>query len=50
MDTFIDEAGVVSFDTDHFSNYALLGSGTMEAVYLNGATGNDNNSGASDRL
>lgn len=47
MDTFIDEAGVVSFDTDHFSNYALLGSGTMEAVYLNGATGNDNNSGAS---
>ena len=47
MDTFIDEAGVVSFDTDHFSNYALLGSGTMSSVYLNGVTGNDNNSGTS---
>lgn len=45
LDTSIDEDGAFSFDTDHFSIYALMRSGTMPAVYINGASGNDENAG-----
>ncbi|HHT23901.1 MAG TPA: Cna B-type domain-containing protein [Clostridiaceae bacterium] len=45
MDTSLEEDGTVSFDTDHFSVYALMRSGTMPAVYLNGTTGNDADGG-----
>ena len=44
MDTTADEAAV-NFQTDHFSTYALTASGTMNEVYLNGATGNDTKDG-----
>lgn len=37
----------VSFTTNHFSVYALTVTGTNEAVYLNGTSGNDSNSGTS---
>ena len=46
MDTTADEAAV-NFQTDHFSTYALTASGTLNAVYLNGAAGNDSNAGTS---
>lgn len=45
MNTTVRNDGTVSFETDHFSVYALMNAGTMSAVYLNGATGNDNNAG-----
>ncbi len=45
LDTSIDEDGAFSFDTDHFSVYALMRSGTMPAVYINGVSGNDANAG-----
>ena len=45
MDTSFHEDGTVSFETDHFSVYALMRSGTMSEVYINGATGNDDNAG-----
>lgn len=44
MDTTADEAAV-NFQTDHFSTYALTASGTLNAVYLNGATGDDTRTG-----
>ncbi|MGI6072385.1 MAG: Cna B-type domain-containing protein [Lachnospiraceae bacterium] len=44
MDTSIQEDGAVCFEAGHFSVYALM-RGTMPEVYLNGATGNDNNAG-----
>lgn len=37
----------VSFQTDHFSTYALTVSGTLSTVYLNGTNGNDSNTGTS---
>ncbi len=47
MDTAFDEDGTVSFDTDHFSVYALMSSVPKRTeVYLNGATGNDTNDGS----
>lgn len=46
MDT-ISEEGAVSFQTDHFSVYAVTATGTKATVYLNGTTGNDSNSGDS---
>ena len=45
METVITEEGV-SFDAPHFSVYALTTSGTMNTVYLNGTSGNDNNGGS----
>ncbi|MGI6336804.1 MAG: Cna B-type domain-containing protein [Eubacteriales bacterium] len=45
MDTSIQEDGTVCFETDHFSVYALMRSGKVTEVYLNGVTGNDNNAG-----
>ena len=44
MDTTADEAAV-NFQTDHFSTYALTASGTLNTVYLNGATGDDTKTG-----
>ena len=38
---------MISFETVHFSVYAVTRSGTLSAVYLNGASGNDNNAGNS---
>jgi len=47
MDTTADEAAV-NFQTDHFSTYALTASGTLNTVYLNGTTGDDSRTGASE--
>lgn len=41
-----NEEDVVVFDTDHFSTYALTTPGTLDTVYLNGASGKDTNSGS----
>lgn len=40
VDTVVTDDGV-SFEAPHFSVYALTVSGTMNTVYLNGASGND---------
>ena len=40
-----NEEDVVVFNTDHFSTYALTTPGTLDTVYLNGASGKDTNSG-----
>jgi hypothetical protein len=37
----------VSFETNHFSTYALTANGNNSTVYLNGSSGNDSNSGTS---
>lgn len=42
-----NEENVVLFDTDHFSTYALTTPGTLDTVYLNGASGNDTRAGNS---
>lgn len=42
-----NEENVVLFDTDHFSTYAVTTPGTLNTVYLNGASGNDSNAGNS---
>ena len=39
------EKDAVTFQTEHFSTYALTVGGTMNAVYLNGTSGKDSNSG-----
>lgn len=44
IETIIQD-GAVCFEAEHFSIYALMRIGTMPEVYLNGATGNDNNPG-----
>lgn len=44
MDTQSD-AEAVSFTTDHFSVYALVISGSEDAIYLNGITGSDSGDG-----
>ena len=41
------EEDIVVFNTDHFSTYALTTPGTLNTVYLNGASGNDSNAGNS---
>lgn len=41
------EENVVLFDTDHFSTYAVTTPGTLNTVYLNGASGNDTRAGNS---
>lgn len=43
--TSVQEDGTVNFETDHFSVYALMRSGTMTEVYINGATGSDTGTG-----
>ena len=44
IETIIQD-GAVCFEAEHFSISALMRIGTMPEVYLNGATGNDNNPG-----
>lgn len=44
METSTEE-DVVSFQTEHFSTYALTVSGKLSTVYLNGATGDDSRDG-----
>lgn len=46
METSTEE-DVVSFQTDHFSTYALTVGGNLSDVYLNGESGNDSKSGNS---
>lgn len=46
METSTEE-DVVSFQTDHFSTYALTVGGNLSTVYLNGASGNDSRAGTS---
>lgn len=44
MDT-TGEENAVSFQTNHFSTYALTVSGTNETIYLNGSSGDDSKAG-----
>ena len=46
MDT-TGEENAVSFQTEHFSTYALTVSGSQNTIYLNGASGDDNRAGTS---
>ena len=41
------EEDIVVFNTDHFSTYAVTTPGTLNTVYLNGASGNDTRAGNS---
>ena len=41
------EETVVSFETNHFSTYALTATGNSATIYLNGSTGKDTNTGTS---
>ena len=41
------EQSAVSFETNHFSTYALTATGNNNTIYLNGTTGKDSNSGTS---
>ncbi len=43
----IQDKDVISFETEHFSVYAVTRSGTLSTVYLNGTEGNDANAGNS---
>lgn len=43
----LQDKDVISFETEHFSVYAVTRSGTLSTVYLNGAGGNDANAGNS---
>ena len=43
----IQDKDAISFETEHFSVYAVTRSGTLSTVYLNGKSGNDENAGNS---